>query len=147
MRVSLEKPFCAAGHQTEDDNSQQKAPPHTMQPAALPVRNLWDTSVIHFHSYCQDRQGRAAWAKLCTLKQRVVQGAPCPKGCRAAAFLEVLRKIKLDTRIEVSVRREVSSSKEYQWYYFKSKYSWLPLNVWEITAGCDLHRRGAVAST
>jgi hypothetical protein len=32
-------------------------------------------------------------------------GAPCPKGCRAAALPEILRKIKIDIRIEVSIRR------------------------------------------
>jgi len=32
-------------------------------------------------------------------------GAPCPKGCRGVAFLEIFRKIKLDVRIEVLVRR------------------------------------------
>jgi len=32
-------------------------------------------------------------------------GAPCPKGCRAAALPEILRKIKLDIRTEVLFRR------------------------------------------
>jgi hypothetical protein len=101
VRVPLEKPFCASRPSDWGRQFAAENPPHTIQSAALPFRNLYDTSVIQFHSYCLDRQSRAAWAKLCTLKQRVVQGLLV---LRAAALPEILRKIKLDVRIELLVR-------------------------------------------
>jgi hypothetical protein len=83
------------------------------------VGSDWRTKVnIYFWSIRQPR-----CSTLNIKESGGIHGRLVHKGCMATTLPESLRKIELNIRMKVFIRRYVHSLKQHKWNYFKFRYS------------------------